>query len=493
MFVQLCILLPIMLLVQAAAATEVDTADFSQKATDHVNMHIDHVKQLLLNPITEGHRKLPSGFRYDKILGYYQLEMYFSGNQGTCDKGGEAVPKVAAGVAFGCVDFSSNGVAGIGAYGLTCQKTDEGIKIGAQFYKSSDCTGGTTTMSGMSASPFDLPEMKCTASIPMSYDCAGPILPASLFNGYRTVTYLESDVCMGPVYTYANVYGNDYVCANGEVKRGSSIWKNSCISVNVLPSWPMSMSTGCISKMGSITTRSFLKWDMTQTLVGINSVNWSGSSKNTIALLTTLAQIYGIDYNTFTDIKVNAISSSDASAEVGVGGASDSVEVVYTIMIQPGFGNSYTKDNVYANIKAIHESKVSSDCTTNGCFKSILSAVATDMDVSDLSGVTSGTFGGASSPVTTNGQDQPGGGGQPPGQPSGQPPGPKDSAGGGVAGIVVGIVLALVIIGAAGYYKFVYLPKQQAAMAAATITLKDDAQTPSPRTAPSTVNPLQTA
>jgi len=487
MLVKFCIVLPILLLIQAVAGTEHEIS----QVRDEIEMQLNIVKQQLSpSPdviTTRGdQRRLMTPNMYSKISGFYQYEAYYdSNNKQTCSTE-NSEPKVAAGVAYGCVEYPAMASYGVASYGMTCDEPSAGsLTLGAKLFKGAGCTGGEATISGLSPSTLDV-NFECDSSTgSIYYSCQGPILPASEYTGYRTTTFLDSCICMGQVFSYANFYIDSVVCDDGYVKTsgGTNLSKASCTCVN-----GMSTSTGCITKSSTPTKREFLKWDMKQVLNGIDLSTWNSRSfrnKNVVAVITSLAEIYGIDYNSFTSIIVTAGSTSTSTDRRL---ASGSVNIDYTIMVQPGFGNSYTKDNVYSEIETKHKAKVSSGCTTTGCFAPVLDRVATGMSVTDLNGVTAGTFNGASAPVATNGIE---------GDGDDVTPTSKKSTDSGIgAGGIVAILLALCVVGAAAYYKLVILPKQEASLMAAN-PARDEAPpapaAPAAPAVPTTVNPMQTA
>lgn len=493
MLMKFCIVLLILLLAQATSATE----DELPRVIDDIKVRIDNVKQQLshspdvITKTGESQRRLNGLNPYTKILGFYQFEGYLDSNEKlTCDTS-NSKPALATGVAYGCVDYEALSSMGISSYGLTCEQTSPGsITLGASFYKGAGCTGGVATVNGLSSSMFDQ-KFECGDILAMTYACEGPILPASKYDGYRVTTFLDNSYCMGQVFSYYNHYKVDTTCLNGNiVQDGTTITKTSCYSSSSM-GIDMSISSGCISKMSSTTNREFLKWDMRQTLIGIDLSTWSGdkNAKNIIAFVTTLSEIYGIDYNSFVNIEVTTApdsASSGIAADVDqitprrLG--SSGVSIDYTIMVQPGFGNSYTKDNIFSEIETKHKAKVSKDCTGEGCFTSILSTVAADVSVSDLSGVTPGAFDVTSEPIVTNGIP---GGGNPNPNPNPSGTASDSSSGGGGVGIAVGVTFGVGIIISIGYYKCVYQPKQEAARAAA--------QSNAPPHGTETANPVQTA
>ena len=190
----------------------------------------------------------------------------------TCSQSG-AAPLTASGVAFGCVNMPQMASLGVGAYGLTCTQTKQGgIKLGAQFYKNADCTGGTTSIQGYSASFLDI-NMSCASPLALSYSCEGPILPAAKYEGWRAVTYMDSDVCMGQVFSYANVYLDNVICDNGATTTFAIPWYWQVVC---LPLAPEALSFA-FATFASLTTLAFasLAFATLTTLASLTTFEYS--------------------------------------------------------------------------------------------------------------------------------------------------------------------------------------------------------------------------
>ena len=240
----------------------------------------------------------------------------------------------------------------------------------------------------------------------LTFVCAADYVPASLSTGLRYTTFMNTDTCLGQPLSYTDTYNygpTSYLCEDGNVESFSSSTNDtavvqavSCGSTPPVNNVTLSMGCGCITAMKSLTQRTFLAWDTTQNIAGL-TVAALDIPNNVIALVTALVQVYGVDYSVIDAVKVVNGSASDTKLQT----ESSSIDVQFSIMGQPGFGNAYNITDMYADIVAVHEAAIAADCATaaTGCLLTIYQALATALGVPSES-IASGLGIASSTPPT---------------------------------------------------------------------------------------------
>jgi len=264
---------------------------------------------------------------------------------------------------------------------------------------------------------------------------------------------MNTDTCLGQPLSYVDTYDYgpmSYLCEDGKVESCSSITNDtavvqavSCGSTPPVNNVTLSKGCGCITAMQSLTQRTFLAWDTTQNIAGLTAAALD-IPNNVIALVTALAQVYGVDYSVIDAVKVVNASASKLNSE------STSIDVQFSIMGQPGFGNAYNITNMYADIVAVHEAAIAADCATaaSGCLLTIYQALAATLGVPSES--TAAGLGAVSStpPTEVVNPNYPA-----PDTSSNAAAADEDSNGLG-GGAIVGIIFGVAAAVAVGYYVY---------------------------------------
>ncbi len=441
-------------------------------------------------------RKLGGAF-YTSITSYYQGQMFLdSNNQATCSTTG--TPIVGIGVGMGCYSFPNSLPPGVTppsgmpqSVQMTCAQGDAGsITMAAVMWSGSNCDGSVINIPNAG---FNQVMPACSQSNGYMWQtCAGTSTtgPASLYNGYRTTTYLNSDVCMGSPYSYYDFYNSasqTYTCDAGNIyeqtpglSQKTVVLPVTCTATSSIPdptdpslSFPMSIGSGCISASSSVSVRTYQQWQMTQTINGVSADTWKSSPANTISAVAAFADLYGINYEF-----ISAISFVPAG--------SNAANIVYTVRVQPGYGNDYTTQNVYNSLVTIAQNAVNTNtcdpvisttnpnpnpCLANLIMNRGVANGASSAIQSSLSLPAGGGFLGATQPqIVTTGQPSAGGGGTGGGGTGGGDTSSNGATGGGSnAGAIVGALFAVAIVcGAIYYYQYVYLKAATDAAAKST-------------------------
>jgi len=233
------------------------------------------------------------------------------------------VPLAASGVGYGCMDFSSiTGSCISGApcsFALSCSSVDTGIKIGGALYNGADCTGGVYSGPGAAelAATYEgkIPDVPhCQDGVRFSCAAAGGP-PASLYSGYRITTFWDTATCIGQPLSYTDVYngnGATYSCANGQVQRQTSTDLSNKEKITCSEIAGNSYAYGCVTAMASTGSRTFISFQMSQSISGVSASTWNGSQKdaNVIALITSLAETLDVDYDAISNVEITSSSSA---------------------------------------------------------------------------------------------------------------------------------------------------------------------------------------
>jgi len=360
-------------------------------------------------------------------------------------------------VGFGCITFCE-GVAGTpGSAWLDCASGADGVvTLQPALFNGVNCDGGI--YGGISGSQFAVDVPPCSAEGGyVTTVCAANYEPASLSSGVRLTTYMDSSTCLSNPFGYADTYNygpTSYTCKDGNVELIDAAQEPPVVSVfqaiTCAASPPASnMSTsvgyGCISAMPSLTQRTFLEWDMVQTVEGLSAAALDNAN-NVIALVTALAKVYAVDYGVITGVN---IVTSDAN-HVRSRALAGSVDVQFSIMGQPGFGNAYNMTDMYADMVALHQAAVAANCSTapTGCLYTLYKALATSLAVPASLQATGLGAVQATAPQTVVNPTYP----SPDTSSNTAAPSAESTGLGG--GAVFGIVAGVLVVLAAGYYYY---------------------------------------
>jgi len=339
-----------------------------------------------------------------------------------------------------------------------------GVALESTLFNGLSCDGGV--YSGVDGSQYAVQMPPCSPDTGyITSMCAANYEPASLSPGVRFTTYVDSPTCLGSPFSYADTYNygpNAYVCEDGDVELVNSavdppqvtvFQEITCAGSAPVNNATTSVGWGCISAMPSLTQRTFLEWQVVQAIDGMSATAIDDAS-NVIALVTAMAKLYEVDYNVITDVNVVLSDSKAGSGNVRSGvldlGADESaINVAFTLMGQPGFGNSYTMSDMYPDLVNLHKTALMANCSTapTGCFYTMYKALATTLGVPSASqgtGFASAVFSAPTTVVnptypqadtSSNNANTPSSGG-------------NGLGGGAIFGIVAGALIAI----AAGYY-----------------------------------------
>ena len=399
----------------------------------------------------------------------------------------------AYGRGLGCVSFAGvpppSGASASdmpGSMQLTCYNVNGpnsgGVAFGATLFSGNTCNGDQVNLADSLLKAFN--SVMSSYSAPACSvsstgysavaNCAGSFAPASLYKGYRVAKFSKSSTCMGNPDSFSDFYDYNYKafpgyagssaaysCAGGTIytatdgKSPSYTNTVTCTTQSFIDN-TIYESAECVSAMDSLTTRTFVTWTMYDIVNGVTLSDWNSNPQFAVAFVSAAAAVYGIAYSS-----ISAISASN-------GPVSSSVQVSYTIFLQPGFGNSYAPTAaataVFNDINAKHTSAIASSCSqqnSNPCMTDSLRSFAIQTSLPGFNSMSvDSSPPSPTQPQTTTISSPP--------APTGMPPGPTLSASSSKKiGMIVGIVIGvLVLLGGVGFY-FWRQKSTQAALAAA--------------------------